>query len=67
LKVHWTDTAIRRLKELHNYIAQDAPQLAGSVTLRLLQRSRQLETAGRSGRKVPEYDNDEVRELLERP
>ena len=34
---------------------------------RLLARSRQLESAVLSGREVPEYRREDIRELLERP
>lgn len=33
----------------------------------MLQRSRQLEAAARSGRQVPEYEHEDIRELIEPP
>lgn len=67
MKVVWTDRAKARLRKIHDHIAQDAPRVADAVVMRLVQRSRQLETAPRSGRTVPEYAVDDIRELLERP
>lgn len=67
MKVVWTDRARLRLQELDAYIAQDSPKAARQVTRRLILRSRQLERAPRSGRRVPEYQRDDVRELLVRP
>ena len=67
MKVFWTDRAKARLRLIHDYIAQDAPLVAPKVVQRLIERSRQIETAPYSGRKVPEYQRDDLREVLERP
>jgi toxin ParE1/3/4 len=67
MKVVWTDRAKARLRQIREYIAQDAPRVADAVVVRLVQRSRQLEGMARSGRKVPEYEHEDIRELLERP
>lgn len=67
MKVVWTDRAKQRLREIQEYIAQDAPRAAPQVVRRLVRRSRQLATLPRSGRMVPEYRHDDIRELLERP
>ena len=34
---------------------------------RILERTRQLETAPHNGREVPDYQREDLRELLERP
>ncbi|WP_428382048.1 type II toxin-antitoxin system RelE/ParE family toxin [Nevskia ramosa] len=67
MKVFWTDRAKARLREIHDYIAQDAPLAAPKVVRRLVQCSRQLAELPWSGRSVPEYQQDDLRELLERP
>ena len=67
MKVVWTDRAKARLRSIRDYIARDSPRVADDVARRLLERSRQLEVLARSGRQVPEYQRDDVRELLERP
>jgi len=67
VKVVWTDRAKARLRSIRDYIARDSPRVADDVARRLLERSRQLEVLARSGRQVPEYQRDDVRELLERP
>lgn len=67
MKVVWTDRAKQRLREIQEYIARDAPKVAPKVVRRLVRRSRQLATLPRSGRSVPEYRRDDLRELLERP
>lgn len=67
MKVVWTDRAKARLRKIHAEIADDAPQAADDLVRRLVRRSLQLQTVARSGRKVPEYDRDDIRELKERP
>ena len=67
MKVYWTDEATRRLRELSAYIAKDSPQAAKQVVAGLLKRSRSLAAPPLLGRKVPEYPDSELREVLERP
>ena len=67
MKVVWTDRAKARLKKIHAEIAKEAPRAADDLVRRLVKRSLQLQTVARSGRKVPEYDRDDIRELKERP
>jgi toxin ParE1/3/4 len=55
------------LKKIHAEIAEEAPRAADDLVRRLVRRSLQLQTVARSGRKVPEYDRDDIRELKERP
>lgn len=67
MKVHWTDRAKRRLKLIHDRIAKDAPLVAPTIIKRLVRRSIQIGEFPYSGREVPEYQRDDVREVLERP
>jgi len=67
MKVHWTDGAKSRLKLIEEHIARDAPYVASQTIRRLILRSRQIGELPYSGRKVPEYDHTEIREVLERP
>jgi toxin ParE1/3/4 len=50
MKVVWTDRAKLRLREIQDYIAQDAPQVAPEVIRRLVLRSRQLAELPRTRR-----------------
>lgn len=65
MKVHWTDTAVEHLLSIQEYISQDSPLYADRVLDRLTQRSEQIGTFPRSGRTVPEYQDPEVREVIE--
>lgn len=65
MKVHWTDTAEGHLDAIHNYIAQDSPEYARRMVDRLTLRSQQISKFPFSGRRVPEYDVDQIREVIE--
>ena len=65
MKVHWTDTAEGHLDAIYAYIAQDSPEYARRMVDRLTRRSQQIAEFPFSGRRVPEYDVDEIREVIE--
>ena len=65
MKVNWTDRAVERLDLICAHIAHDAPDAAMSLGRRLLLRSRQIATFPSAGRKVPEFDQNDIRELIE--
>ena len=67
MKVHWTDTAEGHLGALYAYIAQDSPEYAKGMVDRLTRRSQQIADFPFSGRRVPEYDIQEIREVIEGP
>lgn len=66
-RVVWTHEALARLEDIEAHIALDSPAAAQEMIARLLARTRQLETAALSGREVPDYRREDIRELLERP
>ena len=65
MKVHWTDTARRHLAGIHDYIAEDSPLYARRVVDRITARSKQIADFPRAGRQVPEYEDENVREVIE--
>lgn len=65
MKVYWTIRAEIRLDAIHAYIAQENPSAGLQVAQRILQRSSQIAEFPESGRRVPDYDRDDVRELIE--
>jgi plasmid stabilization system protein ParE len=67
MRVHWTDTAERHLDALYAYISQDSPEYARRMVDRLTRRSQQIAEFPFSGRRVPEYDVDQIREVIEDP
>jgi toxin ParE1/3/4 len=67
MKVHWTETAQEHLAGIHAYIAQVSSEYALRVVDRITRRSQQIVDFPLSGRRVPEYDLDRIREVIERP
>ncbi len=67
MKVHWTDTAQGHLDAIYRYIAQDSPEYAKRMFDRLTRRSKQIAEFALSGRIVPEYEMDQIREVIEGP
>jgi len=65
MKVHWTDTAEGHLDAVYAHITQDSPEYAKRMVDRLTRRSQQIAEFPFSGRKVPEYDVDQIREVIE--
>jgi len=65
MKVHWTDTAEAHLDAIHDYIAQNSPEYAKLIVDKLTRRSQQISKYPFSGRKVPEYELDQIREVIE--
>ena len=67
MNVLWTKNAKAHLDGIYKYIAQDSKEYAKRIVDRLTQRSIQISDYPFSGRKVPEYDADKVREVIEGP
>jgi toxin ParE1/3/4 len=64
LKVHWTKTAEAHLDAIYGYVAQDSKTYALQTVDRITRRSQQIGEFPLSGRKVPEYDLDQIREVF---
>lgn len=67
MKVRWTRTAEEHLDALHAHIARDSTEYANRMVDRLTARSRQIAAFPSSGRRVPEFDADQIREVIEGP
>ena len=66
MKLRWTHRARQDLVEIGRYIAGDKPEAARRWVERLRQRAQAAAKMPRSGRKVPEADRENVREVLVR-
>ena len=64
MKVFWARTAVEDLRHLESYIAADSVFYARQFVAKILDTTRQLQDFPRSGRKVPEADQEEIRELI---
>ncbi len=67
MRVHWTDTALRHLLDIYEYISENSHVYARRRVDRLTRRSEQIADFPMSGRKVPEYAAEDIRELIEKP
>jgi plasmid stabilization system protein ParE len=67
VKVYWTDSAQGHLDAIYAYIAQDSKTYARRTVDRITAKSRQIAAFPLSGRRVPEYDLDQIREVFSGP
>ena len=63
----WTKQSRADLAAIHRHIAEDSPMNAARLIDRLTRRAERIAMLPRSGRQVPEYGSEDVREILERP
>jgi len=66
MRVHWTQNAVEHLVNIYEYIALNSPTYARQMVDRITRRSEQIADQPLSGRKVPEYQIEEIRELIEK-
>ena len=65
MNVDWTVGAVSDLASIYQHIAADSPNYAVAVVDRMTRRTRQLATFPLSGGMVPEYQREDVREIIE--
>jgi len=63
-RVVWSRRAVQDLEAIAEYIAKDSPAYAAGVVRTIVNQTKTLSRFPRSGRKVPEFDDDNIRELL---
>ncbi|MBI4924831.1 MAG: type II toxin-antitoxin system RelE/ParE family toxin [Bdellovibrio sp.] len=64
MKIVWSLGAQTNLQEIGDYIAQDSPDRAFSFLFELIDYAEKVLMFPRAGRKVPETDLDEIREVI---
>jgi len=67
MSVEWSEGATRQIQAEHSWIARTSPARADALAERIIERTVSLETNPRLGAEVPEYGDDELRELFEHP
>ena len=67
MRVFWTQNAIDHLVNIYEHIALNSPTYANRMVDRITHRSEQIADQPLSGRKVPEYQSEDIRELIEKP
>lgn len=65
VKIVWTEHAIEDLKSIHDYISKDSSIYADRQVDKIITRVDQLENFPCSGRVVPEFNSEFLRELIE--
>ena len=63
-RVVWSPRALADVEAIATYIEQDSPAYARSVVRKIVTSVRHLAEFPNSGRKVPEFDDAELREVL---
>ena len=63
-EVVWSESAIADLDAIAEYIARDSEYYAAAFVEKVLRAVEKLSTFPRIGRVVPEYNREDVRELL---
>lgn len=64
VKINWTTTALNDVREIINFIAKDSPVYAERVGISLIVSVRRLEQFPYSGRIVPEFSDESIREII---
>jgi len=63
-RIAWSQRALLDLEAIASYIAEDSPAYASTVVRTILNQVKTLIHFPRSGRKVPEFDDEDIRELI---
>lgn len=64
MRVVWSGQAHRDLRSILEYIAVDSPAYAARQIERILETESTVAEFPRAGRRVPEYDDPQIREAL---
>jgi toxin ParE1/3/4 len=67
VKIIWSPLAVDRIAEIAAWIAEDRPKAAEGVVENLFAAVERLTQFPESGRPVPEIDQPEIREIIEKP
>ncbi|HEY9849009.1 MAG TPA: type II toxin-antitoxin system RelE/ParE family toxin [Leptolyngbyaceae cyanobacterium] len=62
--INWTSQALADLEAIGDFIARDAPSFAQVFVDRVFQAVERLENFPRSGRIVPEFGQEDIREII---
>ena len=65
VKIVWTEIAIEDLRLIHEYISNDSKLYAERLIEKIFERIDRLENFPKSGRVVPEFETETIRELIE--
>ena len=63
-RIAWSRRALHDLEAIAEYIAADSLTYAGIVVKKVVNQTKMLARFPRAGRKVPEFDDENIRELV---
>ena len=66
-QIIWSPRSLHDVESIRDYIAQESPRIADLVVRRIIKAVERLETFPESGRKVPERNDPEIREVVTAP
>ncbi|MCL6573436.1 MAG: type II toxin-antitoxin system RelE/ParE family toxin [Bacillus sp. (in: Bacteria)] len=62
--LRWAESAVKDLEDICNYIANDSEEYARNFARRIIDTIETITTFPNSGRIVPEFNNDRIREKI---
>jgi plasmid stabilization system protein ParE len=65
VQISWSDLAVDDLRSIYDFIANDSAFYAERQIARFIERTEQLMAFPESGRVVPEFNDKNLRELIE--
>ena len=63
-RLKWSEEALEDIESIANYIEKDSPFYAKSVVSKIFEKAEILQEFSELGRKVPEFDDETIREIL---
>lgn len=65
LEIRLTETAYLDLEDIESYVSQSSPKIGREFINKIFKKIELLYQHQRLGKKVPELDNDRIRELIQ--
>ena len=67
MRIVWTEKAEKQLDQIFQYIASDSTLYAHRTVGQIIEQAENISPHPRKGRKVPEYERDDIREVFHHP
>ncbi len=67
MKIIWTEKAEKQLDQIFEYIASDSSLYAHRTVGQIIEEAENISPHPRKGRKVPEYQREDIREVFHHP
>lgn len=65
MKLIWSHSSLIDLDGIYEYISKGSKYYATRTIEKIIERGKQISTFPNSGKKVPEYDNPKIRQVIE--